>query len=418
MAKRQKQFNTALFWIIASLALVGALAFLSSSFVVLVESKRLFTRMLLNHLGLGLIGGTLLAMVAYKVPLGFWKKASFPMLFVSILLTLLVFVPALGLTHGGATRWISLGFISFQPAELLKFSLVIFYAAFLVKHHGRVGTIKYGLLPVGLLLALVGGILLLQPDTGTFLVLAATICAMYFLAGAKLKHFGLILLGGLLLVGGLVATRPYLVDRVKTFIDPSLDPLGSSYQVRQSLITMGSGQTLGRGYGKSIQKFDYLPEPLGDSIFSVIGEEFGFVGSMSVVFLYIAFLFQGLKVSFAARDSFSRYAGIGIVSVISLQAIINIASIVGVMPLTGLPLPFMSQGGTSLMIMLIASGVLLRISRYGNIETRSSSILKQDENITPEQKRAKKQKNAILKKRTVRVISKKGYSKKSRKAGF
>jgi cell division protein FtsW len=215
-----------------------------------------------------------------KIPLKYVKKYALPLAITSLLVTALVFVPGIGSRSGGAVRWIDLGFISFQPVEILKYSIIIYYAAWLAYSEPLRENIKYTLLPLVGILAVVGGLLLAQPDTDNFMIITVVCMLMYFISGAPWKHILLICVGGLALGGILILNRPYIFDRLTTFLDPTHDPLGSSYQVQQSLIAVGSGKITGRGFGQSIQKYKYLPEPLSDSIYAVMAEEFGFVGAI------------------------------------------------------------------------------------------------------------------------------------------
>jgi cell division protein FtsW len=223
---------------------------------------------------------------------------------------------------------------------------------------------------LGILLAVIAFILFNQPDTKSFILITITGLSMLFISGVSMKYIALLGLGSVIVLGTLVYFTPYLQERVKTFIDPSQDSQGSSYQIQQSLIAIGSGGIVGRGYGQSIQKFSYLPEPQGDSIFAVVGEEFGFVGSVIIIILYLIFLLRGLRIANNSPDLFSRLLVSGIVILIVAQSFMNIASIVGVIPLTGVPLVFMSHGGTSLMIYLIAMGIIFQISKFQRNESR------------------------------------------------
>jgi len=219
-------------------------------------------------------------------------------------------------------------------------------------------------LPLIIMLAIIAVILFKQPDTKSFILIAVTGISMLFISGVPMKYILGIGIGSALVVGSLVIFTPYLQERVKTFIDPSQDPRGSSYQIQQSLIALGSGGITGRGFGQSIQKFSYLPEPQGDSIFAVLGEELGFVGAFITILLYSLFALRGFRIANNSPDLFSRLLVSGIVILIISQSFMNIASITGVFPLTGVPLVFMSHGGTSLMIYLIAVGIVLNISRF------------------------------------------------------
>lgn len=350
--------------IVVALVFVGIIVFISAALSVLTKNPSVFYRILATQLGFALVGGGAALYFMSRVPYQFWRKYALPLAVLGLLTTALVFIPGLGFSHNGAQRWISLGFISFQPSELLKFTVIIYWAGWLSWAGSKIKDWRYGLLPLGIISVLVGGLLLAQPDTGTLIVILGTMIILYFLAGAKIRDFFIIGAGIAIAATLLIASRPYLLDRIKTFSDPGHDPLGSSYQIQQSLIAIGSGQLLGRGYGQSVQKFNYLPEPIGDSVFAVYAEEFGFVGSILLLVLYLVFFVRGYRIAIRAPDTFAMLLVAGIISVIMLQSLLNIASTMGLFPLTGLPLVFISHGGTALFITLLAVGVVLQVSRY------------------------------------------------------
>ncbi len=349
--------------IVLMLLIFGAFAFVSASLGVLAKNEQKFYGILLNQLAFGLVGGSVLMYATSRVNYTFWRKRAFFIFLASIALTLLVFIPHLGFSHGGARRWVTLGFISFQPVEFLKIGFVMYFAAWLSWIKTKVSDFKFGMLPLIIMLGVIALILFKQPDTKSFMLMFAAGATMLFVSGVRMKY---ILIAFGIGIAGLLAlayTTPYLTNRIETFLNPANDPQGSSYQLQQSLIALGSGHITGRGLGQSIQKFSYLPEPQGDSVFAVIGEEFGFVGSVIVVLLYLAFVLRGLKVAHQAPDSFGRLFTTGIIMLLGAQSLLNIASIVGVFPLTGVPLVFISHGGTSLAISLAAVGIVLNISR-------------------------------------------------------
>ena len=302
--------------------------------------------------------------ICSKINYKFWRKYSFILFLGSILLTAAVFVPSLGWSHGGAERWIALGPVSFQPVEFLKFGFVIYFAAWLSWVKGRVQDFKFGILPFGIMLAVIAVILLKQPDTKSFILITVTGISMLFVSGVPIKYILGIGAGLALALATLVYFTPYLQERVKTFMNPSQDAHGSSYQIQQSFIALGSGGVFGWGFGQSVQKFSYLPEPQGDSIFAVLGEELGFAGALSTIVLYTLFLLRGFRIGGRAPDYFSGLLVYGIVILITVQSFMHIASVTGVFPLTGVPLVFMSQGGTSLMVYLAAVGVVLNVSKF------------------------------------------------------
>lgn len=353
------------FLIIVGLLVGGGIAiFISASLGILARSKETFFSVLISQLVLGLGLGLVGFYITYKIDYKFWRRYALLFFIGAILLTAAVFIPALGWEHQGAERWLRLGPVSLQPVEFLKFGFVIYFAAWLSWAKNRVHDFKFGILPFAMMLAVIALILFKQPDTKSFILISFTGVCMLFISGVPLRYiFGV---GGaaVVLLAGLVFTTPYLQQRVKTFIDPSGDPHGASYQLQQSLIAFGSGGIFGRGFGQSIQKFNYLPEPQGDSIFAVLGEEFGFVGTVVTILLFSFFALRGLRIANHSPDLFSRLLVSGIVILITAQAFLHIASITGVFPLTGVPLPFMSHGGTSLMIYLTAMGVVFQISKF------------------------------------------------------
>ena len=382
--KKQKNSVDKVMLIITSLLLmVGIFVFISAALSVLPKSTALFQRMVISQLVFALVGGVGVAFLFSKIPFRFWQKYALPIGIVSLVVTFLVFIPGLGFSHGGARRWISLGFTTLQPAEILKFGIIMYWAAFLSFAGKKIKDIKFGLGSLVAFCAVPAFALLLQPDTGTFIVVLVAMVGLYFLSGAPMKHIWL--MGGLVVVSflALIITRPYLLDRVKTFANPDIDPTGSSYQINQLKMTVGSGGMFGRGYGRSAQKFQYLPEPVGDSIFAVAAEEMGFVGSVVIIILFMLFFWRGLHIAARAPNQFARLLTAGIVIIIAVQAFVNIASILGLMPLTGLPLSFVSHGGTSLLITLAMVGIVLQVSKYQRdnsyMSKRPSVIIKNNE---------------------------------------
>ncbi len=343
---------------------IGLIFFISASLGVLAKSETKFYNILFTQLAVGLVGGMIALYVTARINYKIWRTYAFLFLFVALGLSLLVFVPSLGMAHGGATRWVSLGFISFQPAEFLKIAFVIYFASWLSSVREKADSFKYGLLPFIVLMGVIAAILLRQPDTKSLMLMFAAGASMYFMTGVNIKK--ILLIAGIACAGFIILafSTPYLRDRVTTFLNPNSDPRGSSYQIKQALIAVGSGGITGKGIGQSVQKFSYLPEPQGDSIFAVISEETGFVGSVIVVLLYAVFAMRGMRIASRAPDSFGRLLAVGLVILLTAQSFLNIGAIIGIFPLTGVPLVFMSQGGTSLMISLAAAGMLLNISRF------------------------------------------------------
>jgi len=328
-----------------------------------------FSSIAKNQVLFGLFFGSIACLFAARIDYHIWKKYSFIFFVISILLTLLVFVPKIGMEHGGAKRWIDLHFITFQPAELLKIAFIMYFAAWLSRIKSKVGTFSWGLLPFLIFSAILGAILLTQPDTDTFAVTIFAALSMYMAAGAKWRHILAVIISGGLVLGVLFIARPYIKQRIETMLNPAANNQTSGYQLNQSLIAVGSGQIWGRGFGQSIQKFHYLPEPMGDSVFAVAAEEFGFIGAVLIITFFVMFGLEGLKISIKSSDDFGRLMSLGIVILIISQMFVNIGGMVGVLPLTGIPLPFVSQGGTALFIALIEAGIVMSISRRSKKQT-------------------------------------------------
>ncbi len=346
------------------LAVGGFFIFSSASLGILAQNPLKFSSVAFSQLFLGLFLGSIACLLTARIDYHIWKKFSIFIFIFSILITLLVFIPQLSLPHGGANRWIDLGIITFQPSELLKLGFIVYFAAWGSAFKQKIGTFNWGLLPFIILVSIVGIVLLAQPDTDTFAVIVFSALAMYLSAGAKWKHILTILIFGVVCLAGLAFMRPYVMQRITSMLKPAENTLTTSYQLRQSLIAVGSGGVWGRGFGQSVQKFQYLPEPVGDSVFAVAAEEFGFVGGSAIMLTFVLFGLYGLKIGSGAPDEFGRLLSIGIVILIVSQAFVNIGGMIGVLPLTGIPLPFISHGGTALFITLLEAGIVMNISRY------------------------------------------------------
>ncbi len=308
---------------------------------------------------IGIVGMYILSRIDYHV----WQKFIPLIVFASLLLLVLVKVPGLGFSANGATRWIHFGPIVFQPAEIAKLAVILYVAAWVSKRQHNLNDFAYGVLPSLLITGLFAALILWQPDLGTMLVLILAVLVMLFAAGINMKYIvGLVSTGiaGLLLI---IKFEPYRTQRLVTFLNPSFDPLGIGYQINQALLAVGAGGLWGYGYGLSRQKHNYLPETLGDSIFAVTAEELGFVRLLFILALFAFLAVRGLKIAQNAPDMFGRMLAIGIVVTLSLQVLINIGAIVGILPLTGIPLPFFSYGSSALIIILCEVGILLNISR-------------------------------------------------------
>lgn len=351
-------------FVVFLLAFCGLVIFISASLSLLSRSGANFYGIAFNHIVFGLIGGLVGAFIFSKVPLIYLKKYSLHFFIFSVFLTLLVFVPHIGVKSNGSSRWISIFGKTFQPSEVLKIATILYMASIFTNLKDKIKDWRYGLgyfLGISSMIAI---IFAAQPDTATFGILCAPLLAMFFTAGGKIRHIAIIGLFGILIFAGLVFTKPYLKARVMTFINPAENSLGSGYQIQQSLIAIGSGGFSGRGFGQSLQKFNFLPEAISDSIFAVFSEEFGFIGSVSILLLFVIFAVRGLKIASRVPDSFGRLTVLGIVILLTTQAFVNISAMIGIIPLTGEPLPFISQGGTALLFEFIAVGIVFNISKY------------------------------------------------------
>ncbi len=358
-----RRLDTVFLWITLSLTGVGFFIFISALLGLLAREGGRFSGIAINQ-GVSLAIGFGLLYAASRIKYTFWNRFAFYLFIASLVLSLLIFVPFFGFEHGGARRWLMIGGFSFQPGELLKFAFVIYLSAWYAMVKQKITTWQWGIGPLVGLLAASGIVLGLQPDLGTFIIISVAGLVIFFVAGGGWKHTIALILAGVIVLGTAGLLVPYVQDRLLTFIDPSRDPLGAGYQIQQSLIAVGSGQIIGRGFGQSVQKFNFLPEPIGDSIFAVFAEEWGFIGSSLLILLFLSFMLRGYRIAQEAPNMFARLTVVGFITMILTQSFLNIASMLGIFPLTGDPLVFVSQGGSSLMMALLAAGVVLNISKF------------------------------------------------------
>ncbi|EKD32802.1 MAG: Stage V sporulation protein E [uncultured bacterium] len=319
----------------------------------------------------GIIGFIAFSRIQYHV----WRKYAFQLLLFSVFLLFLVFIPGFRAEFGTSRSWATfLGLFSFQPAEIVKLTFLFYLAAWLEGRGERnVRTLGSGLLPFLSSLGLIMLLIFLQPDVGTMTIIAAMAFSVYFVAGASINHIAAIGAAGLAFLFLAIKTSSYRTARFVTFLHPELDPQGIGYHINQALLAIGSGGVFGLGYGHSLQKFAYLPEVFGDSIFAIMAEEYGFVIISAIVALYTAWIFCGVRIAKEASDKFGTYVVFGIVSWISIQTIVNICSILGLLPMTGVPLPFVSYGGSALAIAMSGIGVIYNIATTGNTAKLVSS---------------------------------------------
>lgn len=288
-----------------------------------------------------------------------------PLLYMlSVLVLIVVLIPGIGTKINGARRWLRFSSLSFQPAEFAKFGLILYLSRLLAKKGERIREFTDGLLPPFLLATLIVGLIALQPNYGTALVIFASVGALLFVAGTRVVHLAVVGLGLVPLVGLLLMQAPHVRGRVLAMVDPSQTPSRFLYQLNQSQLALGRGGSLGTGLGDGMQKLFYLPEPHTDFIFAIVGEELGFAGAVGVLVLFGVLLWRGIRIGLNASNPFGCYLAVGITSLIVIQAAVNVGMVVGLLPTAGLPLPFLSFGGTSLVMTLFGVGILLSISRW------------------------------------------------------
>ncbi|MEK7164981.1 MAG: putative lipid II flippase FtsW [Patescibacteria group bacterium] len=364
---KSKYGDIGLMVIIAIILAFGLLMLASASVAVGLNrfgDGGFFIKRQLEALLIGLVAGY----ACYRLPFARWREWSFALFAVSLVLLILVFIPGLGLSGKGAARWINLGIANFQPSELVKLTLILYLSAWLSERGARVvADFKAGLVPFVGLMGVLFILIISQPDLGTLLVITWIGVVLYFVGGAHVKHLLALAGSGSLLLLLMIKIEPYRLARLTAFLDPSHDPQGVGYHINQAMLAIGSGGWLGVGLGQSRQKFLYLPEVTGDSIFAVIAEELGFVICALVIALFLAFLWRGLKIARNAPDEYSKMVAIGITAWIVGQAFLNIGAITSLLPLTGIPLPLISYGGTALVTTLMGLGILLNISKSSRV---------------------------------------------------
>ncbi len=366
--------RVALFLITCILIAIGIIMIYTSSAIYAHEvygDSGYFLKRHLLYLGIGFLAMT----AALSIPYLFLRRLAKPVLLVSILFLILVLIPPFGKESGGANRWFQVGPLRFQPSEAVKIAFFIYLADLLSRKKNDLRQFREGFLPPLLVLGLIVGLILIQPDLGTAIAVATVALLMFFLAGTKAKYIAATLSSFLPLFFLLIYLKPYRWRRILAFIDPEKDPLGVGFQIMQSFVALGSGGFFGVGLGQSRQKLFYLPACHTDFIFSIIGEELGLVGTFSVLFLFFLFSWYAYRMLKKVQDAFGRLLGFGIASLITLEALVNIGVACGAIPTKGLPLPFVSYGGSALIFNLVGVGLLLNISRYGR---ESSSIFSSD----------------------------------------
>lgn len=305
----------------------------------------------------------ILVLIISKIDFNIYKKYANLILLGCLILLILVLIPGIGKVRNGSRSWFAIGPIGMQPSEFAKVGLIIFLAKYLSRNQRSINDIKRSILPILLVIFLFFGLIMLEPDFGSGMVIVLTLMIIIFASGTKLSFFAGLGILGLLGVAGLIIIAPYRLKRIVSFLNPWSDPLGSGYQIIQSLYAIGPGGLFGLGFGNSIQKQFYLPEPQTDFIFSIISEEFGFIGVLLVTFAFGFLYYEIVRVSLKQKDLFAKYLSFGLGTQIILQALLNLCVVVGLIPVTGVTLPFISYGGSSLLISMISIGIILNISR-------------------------------------------------------
>ncbi len=352
-----------LFGLVLALVSVGVVMVYSASAIIAADRFGDPLFFLKKQLFWALLGmATLWAVM--RVDYRRFEKLVVPLLVLSFVLLVLVLVPPFGQAINGTRRWFRAGPLSFQPVELAKLALVLYLAAFLARRQELVQSFSKGLLPLLMVAGLMAGLTILQPDLGNSLALVMLTLGLAYLAGARVSHMAAIALCALPVVAALIAWKPYRWRRMLAFVNPWDDPQGSGFQIIQSFLALGSGGLVGRGLGESKQKLFYLPEPYTDFVFAIIGEELGWIGGTAVIVLFALLVWRGLRVGLRAPDPFGSYLALGLTLMLATQTVVNLGVVMGALPTKGLPLPFISFGGSALVTTMLAAGVLLNISQH------------------------------------------------------
>ena len=358
-----KRFDYLLFLGIILISCFGLIMIYSSSYIW-AEYKFQDSFKFVRTQGVFLLISYIMMFILLKVPYTkYYEKAN---LFFGIcfLLLLLVLIPGIGSVRNGSRSWFGIGGFGIQPSEFTKLGMIIFTSKYLSNHEKLLKSIQKGVFPILILLFIIFGLIMLQPDFGTGVIIVISVISLLFVSGVSMGFFAKLGALGLLGIVGLIVIAPYRMKRIISFLNPWSDPLGSGFQIIQSLYAIGPGGLLGFGLGNSIQKHFYLPEPQTDFIFAIISEEFGFLGVLIVSSLFILIIYRGFRISIHCNDKFGKYLAFGITFQLAFQAILNLMVVVGLIPVTGVTLPFLSYGGSSLLITMISMSILLNISKY------------------------------------------------------
>lgn len=344
------------------LVLLG-LVMISSASVVISFEKYGYNTFFLKKQFWSLLVGVAVWLITLNIDYRFWKKWANWMLLLTLILLVAVFIPGIGKTLAGAQRWIHIGPLFFQPSEVVKLTFLIYLAAWLEKKGEGVKDFSTGVLPFLVIVGVIAFLILKQPDMGTMMVVAASAAIVFFVSGASRAHLFGILSGAAALILLMIKMAPYRLQRLAVFLNPTSETQGAAYHINQALLAIGSGGFWGLGFGQSRQKYLYLPQSYTDSIFAIIAEEMGFGRTILILLLFVFLGLRGFGIAKKAPDDFAKFLAVGITSWFLFQAFVNIAAMLGLLPLTGIPLPFISYGGSSLVISLAAVGILMNISK-------------------------------------------------------
>jgi cell division protein FtsW len=362
------QVDKVFLWTVLILLAIGLLVLSSASSVLSYQRFGHNFYYFIRQLFFGAVPGLILMYICSKIDYHRWQALAPLGVLAGVGMLIAVLIPGIGFEVGGARRWINFGVFLFQPAEFVKLAMIIYLASWYDKRQHHVHDLYYGFLPVLAIVGLVAGLIIMEPDMGTMLILASIGAVMFFIGGARIRYLAATSAIGMLVLWILIKAAPYRADRFLAFLDPSIDATGISYQINQALLAIGSGGWWGRGFGQSLQKHSYLPEPIGDSIFAIMSEELGFIRICLVLLLFLFMAYRGFKIARTAPDTFGKLVAGGVTAWLVLQALINMGGITGVTPLTGIPLTFISYGSTAMTIALAAVGIMLNISRYSNLK--------------------------------------------------
>ncbi|MFA5146093.1 MAG: putative lipid II flippase FtsW [Candidatus Omnitrophota bacterium] len=357
-----RSVRSSIFFIMMTLSAVGVVMIYSTSAIYAYEKmgdSLYYLKRHLTYLGIGMV----MMVLAMVVNINTLKRLAKPILLVSVALLVLVLIPHIGRETAGARRWFKVGMINFQPSEFAKIAVILYIADFMSRKERLAKSFIYGYMPPVMVLGLTVGFILLEPDLGTAIAISVISMIMLYTSGVRVSHIAASFLASLPVLYLLLFSVPYRKKRIMAFLNPWADKRGTGFQIIQSFVALGSGGLLGVGLGQSRQKLFYLPASHTDFIFSIIGEELGFLGAASIVILFMLFVWQGMKIVFRSEYTFERLLSLGVVSLIALEAIINIGVSAGALPTKGLPLPFISYGGSGLIFHFIAVGLLLNVAR-------------------------------------------------------